>query len=178
MDLCSSPIEGLTILSLGEPHGDQRGSFIRLYCQEVLRTACPHIAQISHSFTKERGTVRGMHYQEAPHQEVKVVICLRGSVWDVGVDVRENSPTRYAWHGEELSAENRRAMVLTEGFAHGFQTLEPDTELLYLISTPYCPQAERGLSPLDPALAIEWPLEVCNLSQRDQNHPLLVPYEM
>lgn len=172
---CKSPIEGLVIVTLSSPVEDPRGSFMRLFCKKMLSPYLQgdNLEQISHSISKEQGTIRGMHYQNPPYEEIKMVRCIRGRVWDVAVDIRENSPTRYQWHGEELSSENNKMMILGKGFAHGFQTLEPNTELLYFISTAYTPDAEAGLHPLDPALGISWPLTITNLSERDKNHPYL-----
>lgn len=173
---CSSPIEGLTVVTLSEPYRDERGSFTRLFCSHALNEliAPRSIVQISHSVTKHPQTVRGLHFQRAPHQELKMVRCIRGKVWDVAVDNREGSPTRYKWHGEELSCENNKMMLIPEGFAHGFQVLEANTELLYFITTPYNAQADDGLHPLDPVLAIAWPLEVQHLSKRDANHSMVL----
>ena len=164
------------MVTLSAPHEDMRGLFVRLYCKNTLQAhvQMPEISQISYSITNQQGAVRGMHFQKAPYQEVKMVRCLRGKAWDVAVDIREGSATRYKWHAEELSAQNNKMMILSEGFAHGFQALEPNTELLYFITTPYNPEAEAGLNPLDPALEIPWPLEVTNLSKRDQQQPYLV----
>lgn len=115
-----------------------------------------------------------MHLQQSPHAEMKLVICLRGAVWDVAVDVRKGSPTLLHWHAETLSAENMRAVLIPEGFAHGFQALSDDCELLYLHSAPYVAEAEYGLNPLDPALAISWPQAITEISDRDGKHPPVV----
>ena len=128
------------------------------------------IAQINHSLTRQKGAVRGMHFQFPPHAEDKYVSCLRGEVFDVAVDLREGSPSFMRWHGERLSAGNGRSMLIPQGFAHGFQSLEADCELIYLHSRPYAPQAEGGLHPKDPLLAIAWPLPVVDLSERDAGH--------
>ena len=123
--------------------------------------------------TREPGTVRGMHFQLPPSAETKLIRCLRGRVFDVAVDLRRDSPTFLKWSGHELSATNAHLLVIPEGFAHGFQVLEPDSELLYLHTAFYDPAHEGGLSPADPMLAIRWPLPVNGLSDRDRNHPQL-----
>jgi dTDP-4-dehydrorhamnose 3,5-epimerase len=114
-----------------------------------------------------------MHFQYPPHAEMKLVRCLKGRVWDVAVDLRYRSPTFLQWHAEELTPNSGRMMVIPEGFAHGFQVLEPDSELLYLHTAPYTPSAEGGLRHNDPKLGIHWPLHVTDLSERDAAHPLI-----
>jgi dTDP-4-dehydrorhamnose 3,5-epimerase len=114
-----------------------------------------------------------MHFQNAPHSEMKLVSCLQGEIWDVAVDLRKNSPTFLRWHAERLSAENCRALLIPEGFAHGFQTLTDDCELLYLHSAPYVREAEAGIRLNDPLINIHWPLEFFEISTRDAGHPLL-----
>jgi dTDP-4-dehydrorhamnose 3,5-epimerase len=131
------------------------------------------IAQINHTRTAKRGTVRGMHYQMATHSEMKLVSCIRGEVWDVVIDLRSNSPTFLQSHAQTLSAENCCAMLIPEGFAHGFQAQTEDCELVYLHSTCYCPKAEAGLRFNDPRLGIRWPIPEGEISVRDQLHPLL-----
>lgn len=155
--------------------GDRRGWFSRLFCAEELSAAgwVGPIAQINHTYTVRRGTVRGMHFQHPPHAEIKLVSCLRGEVFDVVVDLRRNSPSFLKWHGEVLSADNQRSLLVPEGFAHGFQTLADDCELLYLHSAPHTPAAEGALNPTDPRLAIAWPLAIAELSDRDRAHPML-----
>jgi dTDP-4-dehydrorhamnose 3,5-epimerase len=131
------------------------------------------IGQINHTRTAQCGTIRGMHYQMESHTEMKLVSCIRGEVWDVVIDLRSNSPTFLHWHAQTLSAENCCAMLIPEGFAHGFQAQTADCELVYLHTTVYCPQAEAGLRFNDPRLAINWPIPVGEISARDQSHPLL-----
>ena len=131
------------------------------------------IAQINHTLTQAAGTIRGLHFQQAPHDEAKFVSCLSGAVFDVAVDLRPDSPTYLQWHGEVLSADNGRSMMIPGGFAHGFQTLTEDCELIYLHDKPYAPEAEGGLNPLDPRLAIDWPLPVSQMSPRDKALPLM-----
>lgn len=169
-----TPLQGLVCIQR-EPLTDQRGFLARIFCAEELAVAgwSWPVAQINHTYTAQRGTVRGLHYQSPPAVEAKLVSCLRGAVWDVAVDLRSNSPTFLQWHAQELSANNHRALLIPPGCAHGFQVLEDDTELLYVHSTPYIPACESALNVLDPRLAIPWPLPVARLSQRDASHPLL-----
>ena len=155
--------------------GDPRGFLSRLFCADELTAATwtwP-VAQINHSYTARAGTVRGMHYQHPPHAEAKLVICLRGRVWDVSVDLRAGSPTFLRWCAQELSADNCTALLIPPGCAHGFQTLSEDVELLYVHSVPYVPAADAGLNPQDPRLGIRWPLPVSTISDKDANPPML-----
>lgn len=154
---------------------DHRGSFARLFCEESLQEAIGDrsIVQINRSLTRARGAIRGMHFQHPPHAELKCIRCLRGKVWDVAVDLRAGSPTFLQWHAEELSPENAHMLIVPEGCAHGFQVLEPDSELLYLHTAPYTPGSEGAIAYSDPAVGIRWPLEATDLSERDQSHPLL-----
>lgn len=131
------------------------------------------ISQINHNRTSAKGSVRGLHFQLPPHAEMKLVNCIRGRIWDIAVDLRKGSPTFLKWHAEELSAENRRSLLIPEGFAHGFQTLTDDCEVLYMTSHPYAPDAEGGIRPDDPMLEVNWPLEFAEVSERDKSHPLL-----
>jgi dTDP-4-dehydrorhamnose 3,5-epimerase len=171
-----TPLAGLLVLER-HPIGDSRGSFERVFCDQELAGWLDGgtIRQASRSRTARPGTVRGLHFQYAPHAESKIVICLHGSVFDVAVDLRRNSPTFLQWHGETLSDENHRGLLIPTGFAHGFQTLAADCELLYFMDTPYVPGAEGGLHPEDPRLAIAWPLPIAELSARDAGHPRLTP---
>lgn len=170
------PLVGLKLVAR-QRLGDSRGYLSRVFCAEELAAAgwVKPIAQINHTYTAKRGTVRGMHFQRPPHAEMKLVSCIRGEVWDVAVDVRAGSPTFLQWHAERLSAENGRALLIPEGFAHGFQALSDDVELLYCHSAAYAAEAEAGLRFDDPALRITWLLEPTDLSSRDKNHPLLTP---
>lgn len=154
---------------------DERGAFMRLFCEAELAgvLGARHIAQVNHSRTAAPGAVRGMHYQRAPHAEMKLVRCLKGRVWDVAVDLRAGSPTFLRWHAEELTPGNARMLVVPEGCAHGFQALAPECELLYLHTAAYDAGAEGGVHCLDPRLAIAWPLPVTGLSARDDSHPAL-----
>jgi dTDP-4-dehydrorhamnose 3,5-epimerase len=154
---------------------DERGFFARSFCREEFRKQGlkPAIAQCNVSWNRKRGTLRGLHYQAAPHEEAKVVRCTHGAVWDVIVDLREGSPTRLRWHALELNADNRLALYVPEGFAHGFQTLADDSEVLYQMSESYRPDLARGLRWDDPRLKIKWPLPDPILSERDRSYALL-----
>jgi dTDP-4-dehydrorhamnose 3,5-epimerase len=169
-----TPIIGLKIVER-QQLSDSRGFLSRLFCAEELAAAGWHkpIAQINQTFTQQRGAIRGLHFQNAPYAEMKLVTCLRGAIWDLAVDLRTGSPTFLQCHAEELSAANHRAMLIPEGFAHGFQTLCDDCELTYLHSRAYTPGAEAGLNPKDPMLSITWPLAITELSTRDAQHPML-----
>lgn len=166
-------------LKLIERHrfGDSRGFLSRLFCADELAAAGwqKPVAQINHTRTARRGSIRGMHYQNQPHAEMKLVSCIRGEVWDVAVDLRANSPTFLKWHAQTLSADNGHAMLIPSGFAHGFQTITDDVEMLYLHSVAYNPNAEAALRFDDPRLRITWPLAVTEISARDQAHALLSP---
>ncbi len=168
------PLPGLKVVER-QNLGDPRGFLSRMFCAEELAAAgwTSPIAQINLTRTLQRGTVRGMHYQHPPHSEMKLVNCLRGAVLDIAVDLRSGSPTFLQWQAEELSAENRRSMLIPEGFAHGFQTLTDDCELLYFHSVKHVPGSEGALSALDPRLNIGWPLEITEMSERDRLHPRL-----
>jgi len=174
MNIEATPIAGVMVVT-GQAFVDHRGAFQRLYCDRELADVLNgrQIAQINHSRTTQVGAVRGMHCQLPPHGEMKLVRCLRGRVWDVAVDLRAGSPTFLRWHAVELSAESGQMFMIPEGCAHGFQVLEPESELLYLHTEHYAPQAEGGVCHDDPALGIQWPLPVADLSQRDRAHPLL-----
>lgn len=152
------------------PMGDARGYLERLFCQEELQPliGTRSIVQINHTLTARAGTVRGMHFQHPPHAEMKLVSCLRGEVFDVAVDLRKGSPTYLKCHAERLSGDNHKTFVIPEGFAHGFQTLTDDCELLYLHTAAYEKDAEGGFDALDAALAIDWPLPILERSARDQ----------
>lgn len=177
MRVSDTRISGVHIVEL-DAHVDHRGSFHRLYCSRELIDIIGgrEIEQINQSRTRKVGAVRGMHFQYSPHSEMKLVRCVSGRVWDVAVDLRADSPTFLRWHAAELTPENALLMVIPEGCAHGFQVLEPDTELLYLHTALYEPTAEGGVRPTDPMLSIDWPLQVDDLSRRDLNHPLLTPH--
>jgi dTDP-4-dehydrorhamnose 3,5-epimerase len=174
MNIVDTPIADLKIAQ-SSPHRDTRGAFLRLFCAHELESVLGErqIAQINHSRTSHVGAVRGMHFQYPPHAEMKMVRCLRGRVWDVAVDLRAQSPTFLQWHAQELAQDDAQMLVIPEGFAHGFQVLEPDSELLYFHTAFYNPTSEGGLRHDDPRLAIAWPLPPQDLSPRDLSHPLL-----
>jgi dTDP-4-dehydrorhamnose 3,5-epimerase len=151
---------------------DERGFFARLFCINEFdgEGMDRNVVQINNSLSKDKGTLRGIHYQLSPKAETKIVRCIKGSLWDVIVDLRPDSPTFLQWFGETLSAENRRMMFVPKGFGHGFVTLEPDTEVIYLVTEFYSPQHERGLRWNDPKIGIEWPIEPVIISDKDKNH--------
>lgn len=169
-----TPLAGLKLVER-QHLGDSRGFLARLFCAEELASAGWRrpIAQINYTSTQKLGTVRGMHFQYPPHAEMKLVTCLRGAIFDVAVDLRTGSPTFLQWHAEELSAANRRALLIPEGFAHGFQALSDDCELVYLHTAAHHPESEGGLNPLDSALSIAWPHTVSEISAKDAGRPLL-----
>jgi dTDP-4-dehydrorhamnose 3,5-epimerase len=170
----ATPLPGLLLVER-QRLADHRGYFSRFFCSEDLAEAGFNlpIAQINHTLTRRCGAVRGLHFQHPPHAEDKLVSCLRGEVFDVAVDLRADSPSFLKWHAEVLSAENCRSLMIPQGFAHGFQTLSDDCELIYLHSRPYAAGAEGALNTLDPALDIRWPLAFTDISDRDARHPHL-----
>jgi dTDP-4-dehydrorhamnose 3,5-epimerase len=157
--------------------GDERGFLTKLFSEEDLGHVGWNgsIKQVNHTFTQLKGTIRGMHFQYPPHVEMKLISCIRGSVWDVAVDLRNNSPTFLKWTAINLSSENLEALLIPQGFAHGFQTLTDDCELIYLHSENYHAESEGAIRYNDPALDINWPLKRTNISLRDQNHPFVTP---
>ncbi|TWT97605.1 dTDP-4-dehydrorhamnose 3,5-epimerase [Botrimarina colliarenosi] len=165
-----TPLEGAYLLDL-EKRGDDRGFFARVYCEgEFAEHGLPtHYVQVNNSLSADKGTLRGMHYQLEPHAETKLVRCVRGALWDCLLDLRPESATFGKWYGAELSAENRRMMVVPKGFAHGFITLTDDAEAFYLVDEAYAPTHERGIRWNDPAFGIEWPIEPVVLSDKDAN---------
>lgn len=165
-----TPLAGAYTIEL-ERKGDDRGFFARFFCMEEFAKAglINTFPQINNSLTRNKGTLRGMHYQLPPSAEVKVVRCIRGSLYDVILDLRPDSATFGKWFGETLTAENRTMMYVPQGFAHGFVTLEDDTEAFYLVSSIYAPQQERGVRYNDPAFGIQWPLDPVEISEKDKN---------
>jgi dTDP-4-dehydrorhamnose 3,5-epimerase len=172
MQLSATKLAGVFTVDL-DLKQDARGFFARLWCPREMSEAglSPKLAQCSLSYNTLRGTLRGMHYQAAPYQEAKLVRCIRGALWDVALDLRPGSPTFRMWTGVELSRENRRALYIPEGCAHGFVTLEPDTEILYQISEFYDADAARGVRWNDPAFGIDWPEPVRVIAPRDRDYP-------
>lgn len=156
-----------------EPVHDQRGFFARTFCAREFGELGLETSFVQHSTSHSalRGTLRGMHFQRAPFGEVKVVTCGKGAVWDVIIDLRPDSPTYCQWQGFELTAKNRSRLYVPKGFAHGFQALEPDTEVGYLISEFYVPEASSGVRFDDPRFGIAWPLPIIALSPKDAGWP-------
>lgn len=165
-------IEGVTVVE-PEFHEDERGLFTRTWDGEEFAEhgLSGRVVQTSISFNRKRGTLRGLHYQAAPHEESKVVRCTAGAIFDVAVDLRPGSPTFRGWVGVELSAENRLALYIPEGCAHGFITLTDRAEVNYLMSTPHVPDAGRGVRFDDPAFGIAWPGEILVVNERDRSYP-------
>ncbi len=177
MKFTETPIGGVLLVDL-EPVHDERGFFARMYCEEEFRSRGlePRIAQSSMAHNARKGTLRGMHFQRDPHAEVKLVRCTSGSVYDVVIDLRPGSPTFRHWFGTELTARNRRMLYIPHGIAHGYQSLEDETEISYQMSTPYLPEAAAGVRWDDPAFAVRWPLEVTAITERDRSYPDFAPF--
>ena len=173
MIFTETELPGAYVIDL-EPIVDSRGFFARAWCQEEfaehgLET---RIAQCNMSFNERKGTLRGMHFQRSPHEETKLVRCIKGSLYDIIIDLRRDSPTYARWTGVELSADNRRMLYVPRGFAHGFQTLEERSEIFYMASEFFTPGAEGGVRWNDPAFGIEWPLrEPSVISDKDASWP-------
>jgi len=169
MKFSQTKIPGVYVLAL-EPARDDRGFFARTFCADAFsrQGLNPQIAQVSVSFNASQGTLRGMHYQTHPHEEAKLVRVTRGAIFDVAVDVRPGSDTYGKWTGHTLTEENRQSLWIPEGCAHGFVTLEDNTEILYQISTPYEPSSARGFAWNDPTVGILWPMVPRKISDKDQ----------
>jgi dTDP-4-dehydrorhamnose 3,5-epimerase len=164
-------IPGVYVIEL-EKREDSRGYFARAWCQkEFSAHNLPAFVQTNMSMCRQKGTIRGLHYQAAPHGEAKYMRCIRGAIYDVVVDVRPDSPTYKKWFGVELSAENRKAIFVPEGLAHAYQALTDDAEVIYSASAFYTPGAERGLRWNDPAFNIEWPIREALVSDKDAKWP-------
>ena len=174
MNYQETKIPGVFII---EPEliSDARGFFAMSWLPEEFETRGlnPSIAQCNISFNKRCGTVRGMHFQRKPHEEAKIVRCTRGAMYDVAIDLRSDSPTRYKWVAAELTADNYRMLYIPEGFAHGYQTLADDTEIFYQISESYHPESAGGVRWDDPAFGFKWPLPITVIAERDATYPLL-----
>ena len=172
MRFTPTPLAGLVVVDV-EPHADARGLFGRTFCEREFEAAGlpTRFVQSSVSFNVRRGTLRGMHYQAPPHAEAKLVRCTRGAILDVVIDLRPASATFTQSFGTELSATNHRALFVPEGFAHGFQTLEDESEILYLMTTFHEPGAARGVRWNDPAFGLAWPIADPTLSERDATYP-------
>ena len=164
-------LPGAYIIELRPSH-DERGFFARSWCQRefAARGLKTEVRQCNISFNKQKGTLRGMHYQAKPHEEAKLVTCIRGAVHDVIIDLRPNSPTFKQWLGVELNHQDRRMLYIPEGFAHGFQTLEDNTEVFYYMFEFYHPESARGIRWDDPVFAITWPLDVAKISPNDKSY--------
>ncbi len=173
MKFIETPLAGAYSIEI-EQSLDERGLFARTFCQKEFAKIGfnKQIVQINHSVTRQKGTIRGMHYQLPPACEIKIIKCIAGKVFDVMVDIRTDSPTFKQWYGVELSKDNMRMVYIPEGFAHGFQTLTDRAELIYHHTAFYNPIYERGLRFDEPCLAIDWPLSVSIISPRDMKYPL------
>jgi dTDP-4-dehydrorhamnose 3,5-epimerase len=181
MIFSATQLDGAWLIDL-DLREDERGFFARLWCRQELAAQGldAEVAQESLSFNRRRGTVRGLHFQRTPHEETKIVRCTRGGIFDVIVDLRPRSPSYLRWQGFELTAENRKALYVPKGFAHGFQTLADNTEIVYQISEFYAPKSADGYCYNDVAFGIAWPLPVAVISERDLawpafNHDAPVP---
>jgi dTDP-4-dehydrorhamnose 3,5-epimerase len=174
MKFIETSLSGAYVIEL-EPFRDERGLFARTFCQKEFATIGFHkqIVQINHSVTRQKGAIRGMHYQRPPASEIKIIRCVQGAVFDVMVDLRAGSSTYLHWHGAELSKDNMRMVYIPEGFAHGFQTLADNSELIYHHSAFYSPEYEQGMRFDDPALTIAWPWPPSVISTKDQSYPLI-----
>ncbi len=176
MKFRAAPLDGAFRIELARIE-DPRGFFARSFCKRELLEAGVHFecVQCNISGNRRKGTVRGMHFQIAPRSEAKIVRCTRGAAYDVIVDLRPGSPTHLMWYGEKLTADNHVALYVPEGFAHGFETLEDDTEILYMMSESYSPEYARGVRWNDPRFAIRFPLPVAEISERDAGYPDYTP---
>lgn len=174
MKFIQTILPGAYIVEL-TPFTDERGFFARTYCKNEFAEIgfFGEWVQLNHSITNNKGSIRGMHFQNPPYGEIKMVKCIAGAVFDVIIDLRKNSPTFLKWFGAELSAQNKKMMFIPEGFAHGFQTLTDDCGLIYHHSNFYTPGAESGIKYNEPLVNIEWPLPVTTISERDKTHPNL-----
>ncbi|NLQ05635.1 dTDP-4-dehydrorhamnose 3,5-epimerase family protein [Cylindrospermopsis raciborskii] len=174
MKIVTTPIAGVWIVKT-TPFVDQRGYLYRGFCNQELEPILKDrsISQVNVSKTEDVGAIRGIHFQYPPYSEMKFIRCIRGRIWDVAVDLRQGSATFLQWFYAELSADNGDMIVIPEGCGHGFQVLEPNTEMLYLNTSPYEPNHQSGLLYNDPLLNISWPIDVTTISERDQSHPLL-----
>lgn len=173
-EITDIPLAGLKVIQR-KPIEDARGFLCRIFCAEKFHHAGFHkpIVQINHTRTYKTGAVRGLHFQYPPFAEAKIVNCIKGEIYDVAVDIRYGSATFLHWHAELLSSDNLKSLFIPEGFAHGYQTLTDDCELLYLHSEKFSPDAIGALNVLDPRLAIPWPLEITEISDRDRQHPFI-----
>jgi len=173
-DFIETSIDGLFRINR-KPIVDNRGFFNRFFCAKEFKNIgfVDPVAQINHTFTKHKGAIRGMHFQYPPHSETKIITCLQGEILDVAVDIRRDSTTFLQSHTEVLSADNQSSMCIPSGFAHGFQALTENCQLIYLHSSFYTPDSEGALNALDPTLAIDWPMQISEISERDRNHDFI-----
>ncbi|CAN2039938.1 dTDP-4-dehydrorhamnose 3,5-epimerase [Candidatus Magnetomoraceae bacterium gMMP-15] len=174
MKFIETKLKGAFIIEI-DPFLDHRGMFARIFCKKELKAVGldKNIVQINHSSSRQKGTIRGLHYQKPPKAEIKIVKCIKGAVYDVLVDIRKNSPTFLKWYGIEISRKNMKLIYIPEGFAHGFQVIEENSELLYFHTEFYCPEYEGAINYNDPMVCINWPLEITEVSERDRNHLFL-----
>ncbi len=174
MKFIETSLSGAYIIEL-EPFIDERGFFARTFCKREFKQIhhTKEFVQFNHSMTSIRGTLRGMHYQVPPNTEIKLIRCIRGKVFDVIIDIRKHSPTFLKHFSLILSEDNMKMIYVPEGFAHGFQTLEDNSQMIYHHSGYYTPQNERGLNYNDPCFKIHWPLPPINMTTKDQNYPLI-----
>lgn len=174
MEIKTLDLEGAAVIET-EPFVDHRGIFARFFCEDELSGIIGnrHFVNVNFSRTLKKGAIRGLHFQYPPKAEMKLIRCIRGAVFDVIVDIRKDSPTFLKWHGEVLSAENMKMLCVPEGFAHGFQVLEESSEMLYLHSEFYSKEHEGALHYADPTLAIDWPIEPEDISERDMGHKMI-----
>lgn len=174
MKINDTNIKGVYLVETSA-RADHRGSFSRWFCMKELAPVLGgrSLAQINNSKSLKAGTIRGLHFQRPPHGEMKIVRCISGRVWDVALDLRAGSPTFLKWFGAELTPENGHMLAVPEGFAHGYQSLEPSSELLYFNTAFYEPASEGAVNHADPLAAIKWPLPVTDLSERDASTPFL-----
>jgi dTDP-4-dehydrorhamnose 3,5-epimerase len=173
-DCINTEIKDLKVIQR-KPLQDNRGFLSRFYCSDEFSNfgMTKPIIQVNHTHTSQKGAVRGLHFQRPPYAEIKVVSCIKGEIFDIAVDIRQGSPTFLKWHAEVLSEQNQRSLMIPEGFAHGFQTLTDDCELIYLHTAAYYQQSEGALNIKDPLLGIKLPIEITDLSQRDSTHPMI-----
>lgn len=174
MNFIRTPLDGLWVIH-HKAIKDDRGLFARTFCKkDFLKIGfTKEFVQFNYSFNKKKGTIRGLHYQKPPYSETKLIRCVQGKVYDVAVDIRTDSPTYLKHFGVELSADNINSILIPEGFAHGFQTLEDNTALIYHHTEYYTPMADAGIRYSDQLLKIEWPLPGINISEKDKSYPLI-----
>lgn len=174
MQFIETPLPGLYIINYTKLE-DERGFFVRTFCKKEFSQIGfnKELVQLNHSFNIKQGTVRGLHYQKMPFTESKLIRCIQGKVFDVAVDIRQNSSTYLQYFSIELGSDNMNAIFIPNGFAHGFQTLEENTSLIYHHSEYYTPEADAGIRYDDPGINIKWPLPVVNLSKKDKQYPFL-----